>query len=136
MTVHGMNPCFCCKAHSTLAVRVPRHPKRDGPAEAAGRGKLETEVVVETCDGVVVLVDYKEVTAGRDMTVVEAMEGGRWERGWGEVGEVRGNLEVREGVALGALGGRVESVIKWTAWSLLVADSTQLPRFPPVGSWW
>lgn len=79
MATHSMHSRLCRKAHPALAIWVPRHPEWDGPAEAAGSGELEAEIVVEACDGVIVLVDYEEVASGCDMAVVEAVEGGEGE---------------------------------------------------------
>ncbi|KFY42891.1 hypothetical protein V494_02193 [Pseudogymnoascus sp. VKM F-4513 (FW-928)] len=101
-----MNPRLRRKAHPALAIRVPWHPKRDGPAKAAGGGKLEAEVIVKASDGVVVLVDYKEVSTGCEVAVVEAVEGGEGQRR-GRVRVVGGGLEVGEVAIFGPfVGGR------------------------------
>ncbi|KAL5344177.1 hypothetical protein ACLOAV_010853 [Pseudogymnoascus australis] len=79
MAMHGMHSRFRRETHPALAIRVPRYPEWDGPAEAAGGGELEAEIIVEACNGVIVLVDYEEVAAGCEVAVVEAVEGGEWE---------------------------------------------------------
>ncbi|KFZ09571.1 hypothetical protein V502_08653 [Pseudogymnoascus sp. VKM F-4520 (FW-2644)] len=124
------------KAHPALAIWVPRHPERDGPAEAAGSGELEAEVVVEACDGVVVLVDYEEVASGCEMAVVEAVEGGEGEGGSREVREEGGVLEIGEVVVFGTFSGGGRGVFCGAAWTLPVARSILLAGFPPAGSRW
>lgn len=136
MATHGMHSCLRRKAHPALAIWVPRHPERDGPAEAASGGELEAEIVVEACNGVVVLVDYEEVTAGCEMAVVEAVEGGEGEGGRGEIREVRGDLEVGSVVVFGAFGGGGRGVFCGAAWTLPVVGSILLAGFPPAGSRW
>ncbi|KFX97473.1 hypothetical protein O988_04851 [Pseudogymnoascus sp. VKM F-3808] len=87
-----MHPRLRRNAHTTLAIWVPRHPERDGPAETAGGGDLEAEVIVKTCDRVIMLVDDKEMAAGGEMAVVEVIKGGKGERRRGKVSEIRGYL--------------------------------------------
>lgn len=136
MATHGMHSRLRRKAHPALAIRVPRHPERDGPAEAASGGELEAEIVVEACNGVVVLMDYEEVAAGCEMAVVKAVEGGELEGGRGGMGEVRGILEVRGVVVFGAFGGGGRGIFCGAAWTLPVAGSILLAGSPAAGSRW
>lgn len=124
MAMHGMHSRFRRETHPALAVRVSRHPEWDGPAEAAGGGELEAEIIVEACDGVIVLVDYEEVATGCEVAVVEAVEGGKWEERGGEVAVLR------------ALGSRGRGVFCRAAWTLPVAGSILLAGFSPAGSRW
>ncbi|OBT85071.1 hypothetical protein VE02_07332 [Pseudogymnoascus sp. 03VT05] len=135
MTIHGMHSRLCRETQPALAIRVPWHSEWDGPAEAAGGGELEAEVIVEACDGVVMLVDYEEVTARCEIAPVEVVEGGEGKRGR-ELREIGGVLEVAEVVVFGAFGGGWGGVFLGAAWTLPVAGSILLAGFSSTGSRW
>ncbi|OBT64199.1 hypothetical protein VE03_06834 [Pseudogymnoascus sp. 23342-1-I1] len=136
MATHGMHSRLRRKAHPALAVRVPRHPEWDGPAEAASGGELEAEIVVKACDGVIVLMDYEEVAAGCEMAVMEAVEGGEGGGRRGDVRGVGGYLEVGEVIVLGAFGGGGIGVFCGAESTPRVFGSILLAGFPPTGSRW
>lgn len=64
MVPEGMNARLGGVAVQAPAVGVAGGSVHDGPGDATGGIDLEAEIVVCSCDGVVVLVDHEVATLG------------------------------------------------------------------------